>query len=153
MRRRSSNQPDCSRATVGGHRLVSPMMGLALAVCLTAAAACTNPPASDVDATTPSDAGSASAQQGGTGANGVSVVWLDNAERAGSVSHYRVAGQLTAPRSQSDGLRKLARDALADRARTLGFARLDNMQIEVACADDAPDASACTAKVIAIASH
>lgn len=89
------------------------------------------------------------ASQGG----GVVVVWLDDEQRAAGSSFHRIAGTVTAPRSEAAGLRRIARDALVDRARELGFVRLDDMQIESSCDDAAPEASACQARVIAVASR
>lgn len=81
------------------------------------------------------------------------VEWLDDEAMAAGVTHHRIAGQVRAPRAQEAALRKLLRDGLVARAAALGFARLDNLQLEVSCADDAPDATACTGRVVAIASR
>jgi len=83
----------------------------------------------------------------------LTIAWLDDASHAPGVADYRLAGTITAPRSQETSLRRAARDALVDRARSLGFRRLDNMQIEASCEEGAPQATACTARMVAIASR
>lgn len=81
------------------------------------------------------------------------VTWLDDADAAASVEHHRVAGQLKRGRVDEGILRRQARDALVARARALGFARLDNVQIEVQCSDDATLAEPCEARFVAILSR
>lgn len=95
----------------------------------------------------------ASGSGASAGDQGVVVEWLDSEQRAESSSFHRLAGQLTAPRADGDQLRRIARDALVDRARELGFSRLDNLQIESSCDDDAPEATACQARIVAVASR
>lgn len=81
------------------------------------------------------------------------IEWLDDDAAAAGATHHRIAGQASASRAHEAGLRKLARDGLVARAKTLGFSRLDNLQIEASCVDDAPEAAACTVRVVAIASR
>ncbi|MCK6506039.1 hypothetical protein L6R53_22100 [Myxococcota bacterium] len=81
------------------------------------------------------------------------IEWLDDEAMASGVTHYRIAGQVHAPRDQEATLRKLLRDGLVSRAKALGFTRLDNLQIETECADAGPEGTACTARVVAIASR
>ena len=79
--------------------------------------------------------------------------WLDDEQQAQGQAFHRIGGRATAPRTAEASLRQVARDALVERARTLGFQRLDDLQIESGCDAAAPDASACTVKIMAIASH
>ena len=102
----------------------------------------------DAAETSPGSAAEAPVDEGG-----VEVSWLDDADIAASQSIHRMGGTITAPRSAESDLRRIARDALVERARTRGFHRLDDLQIEVGCDDTASAATACTAKVIAVASR
>lgn len=118
----------------------APLLG-----CLALLPACEQEPA-PAEGTTP--------QASATAAEGdVAVEWLDDEAAAAGVSYHRIAGRFTAGKDHAADMRRIARDALVQRARTLGFLRLDNLQIETGCADDAPADSACFAKAIAIASR
>lgn len=81
------------------------------------------------------------------------VTWLDDATAAAEVEHHRIAGQLKRGRVDEGLLRRQARDALVARARALGFSRLDNVQIEVQCSDEATLAEPCEARFVAILSR
>ncbi len=122
-----------------------------LAVTLVALTACSGDTTSGPDSTASS--ASTSDAEAGVDAGEVAVSWLDDADLAASQAIHRMGGSVTAPRSAESDLRRIARDALVERARALGFNRLDDLQIEVGCDDDAPAATACTAKVIAVASR
>ncbi len=100
----------------------------------------------------PSSPGTSSDGAAGT-APGASLTWLDDEAVAQSVSHHRIAGRLRSPTIEEGKLRKQARDALVERARSLGFARLDNLQIEVACTGTDDPATPCEARFLAIASR
>lgn len=95
----------------------------------------------------------AEGQPAASSGGGVVIEWLDDEALAASASYHRMAARITAPRDEATTLRRVARDALVERARELGFARLDNLQIESRCDDAAPDATACTAQIMAIASR
>jgi len=108
------------------------------ALILALLAACeTTPPTPTVEASAP----------------GSTLTWLDDEEIAQSVNHHRIAGRLRSPALDEALLRKQARDALVERARQLGFARLDNLQIQVDCAGTEDPATPCEARFLAIASR
>ncbi len=81
------------------------------------------------------------------------LTWLDDETIAQSVDHHRLAGRLRSPTVDEAALRKQARDALVARAKSLGFARLDNLQIDVGCTGTDDPAMPCEARFLAIASR
>ncbi len=84
---------------------------------------------------------------------GVTVTWKDDQDLATGAAMHRMGAEITAPRSDKARMRAIARDALVTRALELGFVRLDDLQIETSCDEAAPDATACTARIMAIASR
>lgn len=101
--------------------------------------------------TSPEDGATAAVDDAAAGE--LTVTWLDDDTLAQSVAFHHLGARLSGPASIEARLPVLARAALTERATSLGFTRLDDLQFAMRCDEAAPAETACTGEIAAVASR